>query len=285
MTEVQVFETRPTDVFDQFLSYSIGGLALGKIISFILLLAGCVIGVRLLTKLASKALGKTKLQPALVSFVRSCIRAILWVLAALILADALGIPSATLVAAVSVAGLALSLSLQSILSNLFSGFTLLFTKPFASGDYVDVGASGGTVTAIGLFYTTLVTPDGKEVHIPNSEVSSSRVVNYSAEPNRRIDLAFCLEYSCPAVEVRSALLAAASEYSTILADPAPEVLLSGYKSSGVEYTLRVWVQSADYWSVFFALNESARASLENNGLHMAFDRIDVHITETESAAK
>lgn len=263
------------------LATEIGGFSLGNLLAALVIFLVSLLVIKLLMKAIKKALERSKLERAIRSFILSCSRVLLWVLVALMIADKLSIPSASLVAVLSVAGLAFSLSLQNTLSNVFAGFTLLLTRPFSSGDFVELGTTTGTVISSGLFYVTLVTPDRKEIHIPNSDAAASRITNYSTEPTRRIDLAFGLEYSCNAEEVRRALLEAAQEDARVLTEPAPSVVVSAYKASSVEYSLRAWAATPDYWDVYFALNENCRASLEKNGLSMAFERLDVRIIENK----
>lgn len=269
------------DNLEKLLNTDIGGFSLGNLLAALFIFAVSFMLIKLLMKAIKKALERSKLERAIRSFILSCARVLLWVLVALIIADKLSIPSASLVAVLSVAGLAFSLSLQNTLSNVFAGFTLLMTRPFSSGDFVELGATTGTVISSGLFYVTLVTADRKEIHIPNSDAAASRITNYSTEPNRRIDLAFGLEYSCDAESVRQALLEAASADERVLTDPAPGVVVSAYKASSVEYSLRAWVKTPDYWDVYFALNESCRTYLEKAGQSMAFERLDVRIIEGE----
>ncbi len=267
------------DKLEKLLNTDIGGFSLGNLLAALFIFAVSFILIKLLMKVIKKALERSKLERAIRSFILSCARVLLWVLVALIIADKLSIPSASLVAVLSVAGLAFSLSLQNTLSNVFAGFTLLMTRPFSSGDFVELGSTTGTVISSGLFYVTLVTADRKEIHIPNSDAAASRITNYSTEATRRIDLAFGLEYSCDAQTVRAALLEAAAADERVLSEPAPAVVVSAYKASSVEYSLRVWVKTPDYWDVYFALNESCRSYLEKNGQSMAFERLDVRIIE------
>ncbi len=255
----------------QVLSISIGGLSLITLLSALVVLGICYAAIRLLTRLVTKALSRSRLEDALKSFVVSFVKAVLWLLTAVIVAGQLGISSASLVALVSVAGLAFSLSLQSTLTNVFSGFTILFTKPFSTGDYVEIGTTGGSVAAIGLFYTTLVTADGKEISIPNSEVCSTRVTDYTREPERMVELSFDLGYACAAGDVRAALLSAAAEDSRVLSDEGrePSVVVAAYKQGSVTYHLRFWVRSPEYWDAYYAVNEAARESLAAAGLKLA----------------
>lgn len=280
LTELLTAEAEQFSV-QKLLATDVGGFSLGNLLAAAIIFLVALIAIKLLTKAVRRALARSKLERAIRSFILSCVRVLLWVLVALIIADKLSIPSASLVAVLSVAGLAFSLSLQNTLSNVFAGFTLLMTRPFSSGDFVELGATTGTVISSGLFYVTLVTADRKEIHIPNSDVASSRITNYSTEPTRRVDLAFGLEYDCEAGAVRRALLDAAAAEPRVLSDPAPSVVVSAYNASSVEYSLRAWAATQDYWDVYFALNESCRAALEKDGLSMAFDRLDVRIIDNK----
>ena len=139
----------------------------------------------------------------------------------------------------------------------------------------------GTITAIGLFYTTLLAADGKEISIPTSEVCASRVTDYTREPERRVELGFDMGYDCAAEDVRAALLAALAADGRALSGEGhePAVVLSEYRASSVRYLLRFWVNNRDYWAVCYAVNESARGYLARAGLSMAYDRLDVHIVK------
>ena len=261
----------------ELLSLNIGGFSLGNILAAALIFLVCLVLIKLCLKLTRRALDRSRLDPPIRRAVLSCERVVLWVTAALVIMGKLNISTTSLVALVSVAGLALSLSLQNPLANVFAGITLLVTHPFKAGDFIESGTTSGTVVRNGLFYVTLITADNKEIHVPNSDIAASRLTNYTAEPTRRVDLSFGLEYSCDAGAAREALLAAAAENKSVLAEPAPVVVVSAYLASSVQYTLRCWAATSDYWDVYFALNESARRHLEAAGLSMAFERLDVRI--------
>ena len=204
---------------------------------------------------------------------------LLWILAIIIVANALGINTTSLVALVSVAGLALSLSIQNVMSNLFSGITLLIAKPFTTGDFVEVAGKTGTIKAVGLFYTQMDTLDNVAISIPNSDVTASAVNNYSREPLRRVDRTFTTSYESSTEDVKAAILDAVAKDSRILADPAPFVRLLEYKGSTVEYVVRVWCKNADYWSVYFDLNENVRESFAAKGVKFSYEHVNVHIVE------
>lgn len=263
----------------ELLALDIGGFSLGNILAAALIFLVCLAVIKLAVRLTRRALDKSKLDAPVKRAIVNFERVVLWVTALLMIMGKLNISTASLVALVSVAGLALSLSLQNTLSNVFAGITLLVTRPFKPGDFVEAGTTSGTVTRMGIFYVTLLTYDNKEIHVPNSDIAASRLTNYTAEPTRRVDLNFGLEYGCEAGAVRAALLAAAKEDARVLPEPEPAVVVSAYLSSSVQYTLRCWALTADYWAVYYALNESARRHLEAAGLSLAFDRLDVRIVK------
>ena len=199
----------------------IGSISVAALFEAVIVLLICVIASRILMKLLGRGLEKSKLDGVIRGFIRTGARAVLWILTVIIVASALGINTTSLVAVVSVAGLALSLAVQNILSNVFSGVTLLINHPFKAGDYVDIGSTSGTVKTVSLFYTVLDTIDNKRVSIPNSTVTSATVTNYSQEPLRRVDISISASYDAATEDVRAAILAAADMDEKVLRDPAP----------------------------------------------------------------
>ena len=279
-TAVAVVENSKQSFFEILGKFKIGDISLSSLLSAVLTFIICLIVIKIITGAASKALTKSKkLDATLRGFVTSAIKAVLWVVAAIIVANALGINTSSLVALVSVAGLALSLSVQNILSNLFSGLTLLVTKPFTAGDFVEVAGKSGLVKTVGLFYTQLDTLDNVAVSIPNSDVTASAVNNYSREELRRVDRTFSTSYACTTDEVKAAIADAIAKDARILSEPAPFVRLLDYKGSTVEYVVRVWCKSADYWDVYFDLNENVRESFAAKGVEFSYDHVNVHIVE------
>lgn len=257
---------------------SIGSLALDKLLSGVFALVVCLLCIWLLMKLTDKALANSKrLDGALRGFIRSVVKAAMWIITGIIVADSLGIPTTSLVALVSVAGLALSLSIQNIMSNLFSGITLLMAKPFVAGDFVDIGGKAGTIKIVGMFYTVMDTGDNSVISIPNGDVTSSSVINYSKEPMRRVDMRFEASYDAPTAEVKAAIMDAIAADERISAEPAPFIALSAYKSSSIEYLVRIWCQNSDYWSVHYGMNERVRECFAAHGVEMSYEHMNVHI--------
>ena len=275
-----VAETSKNSVFDTLNQLSIGSLSLSGILSAILIFVICLIVIKIVTGVVNKALAKSKkMDKTLQGFVSSSVKAVLWAIAVIIVANAVGINTSSLVALVSVVGLALSLSVQNVLSNLFSGLTLLITKPFQAGDFVEIAGKSGLVKTLGLFYTQLDTLDNVAVSIPNADVTGASISNYSHEPLRRVDRTFTTSYECTTEEVKAAIFDAIARDERILADPAPFVRLIDYKGSTVEYVVRVWCKSADYWDVYFNLNENVRESFAAKGVKFSYEHVNVHIVE------
>lgn len=248
-------------------------LTLGKALLVFIL---CRIAMNLVMKAADGLFTKTKLNEGITGFARSVVKIALWALTIIIVAESLGINTASLVAIVSVASLALSLSVQNILTNVFSGVTILMSRPFEVGQFVEIAGVSGTVTAISIMRTTLETPDNKEILIPNSEITSAKVINYSSEPLRRVDLTFSASYDTPTALVKQALFEAMAADERILADPAPFVGLSSYNTNDISYVARAWCAGADYWGVYFDLNERVREVFAKYDIKFSYPHVIVH---------
>ena len=266
-------------MFD-FSDFAINTATLLAIIKVLLIFVICYIAVKILTKAFEKVIDRSRhIDASLRSFFKSAVKIGLWVLAVLIAAQTLGIPITSLVAVLSVAGVALSLALQGLLSNLFSGITILMTRPIAVGDFVEIGGQSGNVKGLGLFYTELATIDNKIIYVPNGEITSGKIINYTAEKLRRVDLTIGTSYDCATNDAREAMLEAAAMDEKILSAPAPFVAICNYASSSIEYTVRVWCKTEDYWDVYFALNENIRECFAKHGVEMSYEHVNVHIVE------
>lgn len=267
-------------MFEEFLA-SLGLAGATNIISALVIFLICWIAIKVVMSIVGKLLDKSKkLDGTLKGFVMTACRIALWAIVIITIAGRLGINTASLVAALSVVGLALSLAVQNIAANVFSGLTLLMTRPFGEGDFVDIGGNLGTVKSVGLFYTVIDTVDNRVVSIPNGDVTSAAIVNYSREPMRRVDWAFNVSYENPTEAVKAAIMEAINEDSRICSEPeAPFVVLGAYKESTVEYIVRVWCHNDDYWDVYFGLNERVRESFARNGVKLSYGHVNVHIVE------
>lgn len=235
--------------------------------------------IRLLTGMMDRMLERSRSMHSIKKVVHTAVSAVLWILLALTLAGALDVDVTSIIAVLSVAGLAVSLALQNTMSNLAGGLVLLATKPFTIGDYVEVDGLSGTISAVSMAYTTLVTPENKQVFIPNSQMAATKIVNYSALGKRRMDLKLTASYNAPTARVRAAIEEAISVIPGVLDDPAPVVYVSEYQASSIEYLARLWTGYDDYWTVYYALIEGVRESFDRFDVEMTYDHLNVHIVE------
>lgn len=258
---------------------NLGALTLGGILRVVLLVLVGMMVIRVLLKLVDRMLDNSKSLSSLKVYIRSVTKVVLWFLLVLMVASSLGIDTTSLIAMLSVAGLAVSLALQNTLSNLAGGIMLLVAKPFQVGDYVEADGVSGTVSAVDLSYTTFVTVDNKEIFVPNSQLSSAKVVNYTALGRRRVDLSFTASYEASTAAVKGAIREVLDAIPQVMADPAPEIWLTEYQSSSIQYTVRAWTTAADYWTVYFAIQEGVRESFQRHGVEMTYDHLNVHILD------
>lgn len=256
--------------------WNIGTALVEKIVPFILILVVGFLLIKIIMNITDKALAKSKLEKAAHGLIKSLIRVVLYLLVGLIAASSLGIDVTGVIALASVLTLAVSLSVQNALTNVIGGITLLYTKPFKSGDFVEIAAESGTVEEIGMSYTKLLTPDNKVVYIPNSAVVSADIVNFTVSGTRRVDLTFCASYNTPTETVIKALLEAA-KVPGALTDPAPFASVNKYGESTVEYVLRVWTVADTYWDVNFAVNEKVREAFKDAGVEMSYPHLNIHV--------
>lgn len=255
---------------------AVGRLALGTVLPVVVILVVGILAIRLLMKVVSVALEKTRLEKTAYGLIKSVLRTVLYALLALIAASRLGIDVTGIVALASVLTLAISLSVQTALTNLIGGFTLLYTKPFVAGDYVEVAGQSGAVKEVGLTYTKLSTADNKIVSIPNSAVVAAEIVNYTVAGTRRVDVEVSAAYTAPVEQVLEALREAGA-VEKAFTDPAPFAAVLSYDDSAIRYTLRVWCKGGDYWDVKFAANENVKRVFDAKGIEMTYPHINVHL--------
>ena len=253
-----------------------GDFAFTKVLpALVLLLAGIII-VRIFLALTDKLLKKSKLEKAAHSLIKTAVRVALYLLLALTVASSLGIDVTGVIALASVLTLAISLSVQNALTNVISGFTLLCTKPFSSGDYVEIAGQSGSVQEIGLTYTKLSTADNKSVYIPNGAVTSAQIVNYTVLGKRRLDIKVSASYDSDVQTVLEALREAAS-VDTILPEHGVFVALSAYGDSAMEYVVRVWCACDKYWDTNFTVLERIKRCFDEKGIEMTYPHLNVHL--------
>ena len=252
----------------------LGKTAAGRILPFLLILITGLLIIKIIMRIANTALKKSSLEKAAHSLIRSLLSTVLYLLLGLIAASSLGIDVTGIIALASVLSLAVSLSVQNLLTNIIGGFTLLYTKPFKSGDFVQIAAESGTVQEIGMTYTQLRTGDNKLIYIPNSAVVAADITNFSVTGTRRVEITISASYDAPTDQVLKALYAAA-EVDGVLPDPAPFAAVSKYGDHAIEYILRVWSATDNYWNVYFAINKKVRATFADGGIEMTYPHLNV----------
>ena len=247
-----------------------------KVLPAVLILAVGLLVIRILMVLIQKVLEGTKLEKAAHGLIKSVVRVALYLLLGLMVADRIGIDVTGIVALASVLTLAVSLSVQDLLTNIFGGFTLLYTHPFKSGDYVEVAGKGGTVLEISMTYTKLATPDNKIISIPNSSVVSGDIINYTVSGTRRVDVKVQAVYTENSQKVIDALIQAAT-VDEVLLDPAPTAVIDSYGDNGIIYALRVWTKTEDYWDVYYLINQNVRDIFLAQDIKMAYPHMHVYM--------
>ena len=238
----------------------------------------CLVVKTILLRLLDRALNKlTHVEKSLHTFIRSMANILLWFVTLMVVAEALGINATSLLALVSILGLAVSLSVKDSLSNLAGGLTILGTKPFKVGDYVEIGETGGTIQEIGLVYTKLTTLDNRQILLPNNMVVEAKVTNYTTEPLRRVDLVVSASYDAPVEKVKATLQQVLTSHPKVLLDPPPVARLSGYGESAMDYTIRAWCENADYWPVYHDLLEGVKEAFDREGISIPYPQVEVKI--------
>ncbi|WP_455639884.1 mechanosensitive ion channel family protein [Parabacteroides sp.] len=232
--------------------------------------------IRMINKLVRRILTKRDFEPSVKTFVGSLVNVTLMVLLIISVVGALGVQTTSFAALLASAGVAVGMALSGNLSNFAGGLIILLFKPFKVGDYIESQGVGGTVREIQIFHTILVTPDNKNIFIPNGSLSSGVVTNISNESTRRVDWTFGVEYGCDYNHVKSVVESVLAQDARILNEPAPFIALSALADSSVNVVVRVWVKSSDYWGVYFDTNKAIYATFNAEGIGFPFPQLTVH---------
>jgi len=232
---------------------------------------------QLLSTLVTKALTKARVDETLTKFIQNLCYVVLLVFVVIAALSKLGVQTAQFVAIVGAAGLAVGLALQGSLSNFASGVLMLVFKPFKVGDFVEMAGVKGTVKEIQIFSTILASPDNVRVIIPNAQATSGSILNYSVNGTRRVDLVVGVSYKDDLQKARAVIEQVLAGDNRILTEPAAQVAVSGLGDSSVNFVIRPWVKSADYWDVYFDMTAKIKVSLDQNGISIPYPQRDIHI--------
>jgi len=260
----------------------LSGLAISYGLKLLGAIAIFIIGKWISRKIANvieSMLEKSKTDETLRSFLGSVIYAILLIIVIIMALGTLGIQTTSFVAVLGAATLAIGLALQSNLSNFGAGVMILLLRPFKVGDAVEAGGATGIVESIGIFSTKIKTFDNKVVIVPNSSIISSNITNYSEKDTRRIDLVIGVGYDDDLKKVKDELWSILNEDERILKDPAPTVAVSELADSSVNFVVRPWVKTPDYWAVYFDLLEKIKTRFDEKGINIPYPQLDVHLAK------
>jgi small conductance mechanosensitive channel len=257
------------------------GIAWKIVTCLLVLIIGNAV-IKFLCKRIENSKADQKLSDDARGYINALIRGSLYVIMVIIIVSIIGIPMASVIAVLASAGAAIALALQGTLANFAAGIMLLVFKPIHVGNYVEAAGTAGTVSDIGLFSTTLTTPDNKVVFVPNGQIVGGVITNYSLKDTRRVDVTFGVAYGTDAEAVKETVMAIANAHEKVLKDPAPFLRMTEMADSSLNFTVRVWVNSADYWGVKFDLNESIVAALAQNNISIPFPQMDIHIVEDKT---
>jgi small conductance mechanosensitive channel len=253
-----------------------------KILGSIVVLFFALKIVNHITKLLKKILTKAKYDETVINFLAPTVRISLKVLVVISIVDYLGAKTSSFLAVIGGASFAVGLAFQGSLSNFAGGVLLLILKPFKIGDYVNVNGINGTVKSISIFYTYLTSADNKLEIIPNSSITNSSLTNFNAHNTRRIDFKIGVEYGTDINLVKDAVKKIVSGNDKILDDPSYFVGLSEFGDSSLNFKIRVWVKSSDYWSVFYQLNEDINNTFNEMGIGFPYPHMDVNILKNNN---
>ena len=235
----------------------------------------------ILVNVFGKIMAKSKYDDMLIDFLKSIINAVLMLFVIVASLDRLGVDTTSLVAILGAAGLAIGLSLQGSLQNFAAGVMLLVFRPFKQGDFVEAGGTSGVVKNITIFTTVMTTPDNKEIIVPNGNIYSGNIINYSAKETRRVDMVVGIGYDSDLKKAKQILNEMVEADDRILADPAPQVAVSELADSSVNFVVRPWVKSADYWGVMFDFQENIKLRFDEEGISIPYPQMDVHLHKQE----
>ncbi|MBN2260771.1 MAG: mechanosensitive ion channel [Clostridiales bacterium] len=235
----------------------------------IILIVGFFV-IKVLSKALEKAIEKSKIEVSVKIFLASLFRMTLKILLLVSVVATLGVPMTSFAALIGAAGLAVGLSLQGSLANFAGGIILLVLKPFVIGDYIEAAGYAGTVTGITIFYTYLNTFDNKAVIIPNGELSNNSIMNYSKNPTRRLDYEFGVAYDSNISKVKMVINEVLSRHPEILQDPLPQIRLGNMGDSSLDFKVRVWVNTADYWVIYFDIIEEVKEAFDASGIEIPY---------------
>ena len=256
------------------------GLSAGKhiIAAVVIFIVGRFL-IKLLNRLVASILQRRHIEQSVQTFLSSLVNIILTILLIITVIGALGVNTTSFAALIASAGVAIGMALSGNLQNFAGGLIILLFKPYRVGDFIDVNGVQGTVSAVQIFHTILLTPDNKVIYLPNGSTSSSTITNYSREEKRRIEWTFGIDYGEDVSRARAAILSVITADTRILTDPAPFVAVGGLSDSSVDIIVRVWVPTEEYWNVYFDMHQRVYETFNEQKINFPYPQRTVHLVQ------
>ncbi|MGO1246960.1 MAG: small-conductance mechanosensitive channel MscS [Oceanisphaera sp.] len=239
--------------------------------------------VGMLTGGVNSLMKKRKIDSTIADFVTSILKYGLLAFVIIAALSRVGVQTASFVAIVGAAGLAVGLALQGSLSNFAAGVLLIGFRFFKSGDYIEAGGTAGTVQSVQVFTTILMTPDNRMIVVPNSKILNDKIVNYSKEKTRRLDLVISVSYNADVKTVKALLSQIVLADERVLKEPECKIAVSNLGTTAVEFIVRPWVNASDYWALKFDLLEQIKTEMDAHNIRMPYPNMDVHLIKDDAA--
>jgi len=246
------------------------------VIGLLILIVGLIV-CKIIKVVITRIMRRTKKDEAVIHFVASLIDVILKIVVLVAALATMGINTASIITVLGTCGVAIGLALKDSLGNVAGGMMIIVNKPFKKGDYINAAGTEGTVQTINLFNTVLLTIDNKEVVVPNGVLSNSNITNFSAMPTRRVDLEINVAVDTDLVKAQNAILAVCGAHAKVHSDPEPFCRMNRVANGAIVFTVRAWCDNADYWEVYFDLQEQIREKFNQVGVVIPFPQLDVHV--------
>lgn len=254
-----------------------------KVVAALAIFIAGYLGAKIVAGLFGQALRRAHLDETLVRFLKNIAAMLLLAFVVIASLDKLGFETASLAAIFAAAGLAIGLALQGSLGSFASGVMLIGLRPFKVGDLVEVAGVTGVVEEVSVFATTLNTTDNTKIIVPNGEITAGNISNYTANPARRLDMVFGVGYDDDIATAKRVFMQVLKEEPLVLDSPEPQVALSELADSSVNFVVRPWVKSGDYWKAWFAITEKIKLECDANGLSIPYPQQDTHIHQVDAA--
>ena len=256
------------------------GISAGKhiIAAVVIFIVGRFL-IKLINRLVASILQRRHIEISVQTFLSSLVNIILTILLIITVIGALGVNTTSFAALIASAGVAIGMALSGNLQNFAGGLIILLFKPYRVGDFIDVCGVQGTVSAVQIFHTILLTPDNKAVYLPNGSTSSSTITNYSRENKRRIEWTFGIDYGEDVNRARTAILSVITADARILNEPTPFVAVGGLSDSSVDIIVRVWVPTEEYWNVYFDMHQRVYETFNEQKINFPYPQQTVHLVQ------